>query len=111
MSDLGSKKCKECGQATSALTSSEVLPLKKQVNPGWSVVNDHHLLRKFKFKNFKGALAFTNKVGDLAESEGHHPDILLKWGEVEITIYTHKVNGLTESDFVLAAKIDNLSQD
>jgi 4a-hydroxytetrahydrobiopterin dehydratase len=108
MSDLANKKCKECSGAMQPLGQNEMESFKGQLDSAWQIVDNHHLLRKFKFKNFKEALAFTNKVGDLAESEGHHPDILLKWGEVEITIYTHKVNGLTESDFVLAAKIDKL---
>jgi len=75
---------------------------------GWEVVNDHHLEKAFAFKNFRDALAFTNKVGDLAEEQGHHPDICLAWGRVKITLWTHKVDGLTESDFILAAKIDRL---
>jgi 4a-hydroxytetrahydrobiopterin dehydratase len=75
---------------------------------GWSVVDEHHLHKVFSFPDFATALAFTNKVGELAESEGHHPDILLSWGRVEIEIFTHKIDGLTESDFILAARIDRL---
>ncbi len=75
---------------------------------GWKVVNEHHLEKTFTFPDFKRALIFTNKVGGLAEEQGHHPDILLAWGKVTITIWTHKIDGLTESDFVLAAKIDRL---
>ncbi len=77
--------------------------------PEWKVVNEHHLERIFTFPDFKRALIFTNKVGGLAEEQGHHPDILLAWGKVAITIWTHKIDGLTESDFVLAAKIDRLN--
>lgn len=76
--------------------------------PGWKIVDEHHLEKTFTFPDFKRALAFTNQVGDLAEQQGHHPDIHLAWGKVTITIWTHKINGLTESDFVLAAKIDRL---
>ena len=74
----------------------------------WKVVNEHHIVCGYTFPDFKSALDFVNKVGALAEEQGHHPDILLAWGNVEITIWTHKVDGLTESDFILAAKIDRL---
>jgi 4a-hydroxytetrahydrobiopterin dehydratase len=82
--------------------------LAKQLNSGWKVVKQHHLEREFKFKNFREALDFTNKVGELAEAEGHHPDIFLAWGQVKVTIWTHSVDGLTENDLVLAAKLDKL---
>jgi 4a-hydroxytetrahydrobiopterin dehydratase len=74
------------------------------------VINEHHLERTFTFPNFKTALAFTDRVGELAEQQGHHPDIHLAWGKVTVTIWTHKIDGLTESDFVLAAKIDRLQK-
>jgi 4a-hydroxytetrahydrobiopterin dehydratase len=74
----------------------------------WKVINDHHLTRAFTFPDFKQALDFVNKVGALAEEQGHHPDIMLKWGKVEITLWTHKIDGLTESDFIMAAKISRL---
>ena len=74
----------------------------------WKVVNEHHIVRSYTFPDFRTALDFLNKVGALAEEQRHHPDILLAWGRVEITIWTHKVDGLTESDFILAAKIDRL---
>jgi 4a-hydroxytetrahydrobiopterin dehydratase len=77
--------------------------------PGWDVVNEHHLHRVYKFPDFKQALDFVNKVGALAEEQQHHPDIVLGWGKVEITTYSHDVNGLTERDFKLATKIDELS--
>ena len=82
--------------------------LAKQLNPDWQVIAEHHLERQFRFKDFREALLFTNKVGDLAEAQNHHPNILLKWGEVKVTIWTHKIDGLTESDFVFAAKADRL---
>jgi 4a-hydroxytetrahydrobiopterin dehydratase len=81
--------------------------LQKQVAE-WQVVNEHHIVRQFKFPDFKQALAFVNRVGELAEAQGHHPDILLTWGKAEITLWTHKIDGLTESDFIMAAKIDRL---
>ena len=72
------------------------------------MVNEHHLHKLYKFADFKTALDFVNRAGAIAEEQGHHPDILLEWGKVEITVYTHKIDGLTESDFILAAKIDRV---
>ena len=74
----------------------------------WKIVGDHHIVRTYKFLDFRSALAFVNRVGEVAEQQGHHPDILLGWGKVEITTWTHAVDGLTESDFILAAKIDQI---
>jgi 4a-hydroxytetrahydrobiopterin dehydratase len=82
--------------------------LERELGGGWQVVGDHHLHKAFSFADFLGALEFTNRVGALAEAEGHHPDIRLTWGRVEIEIFTHKIDGLTESDFILAARIDRL---
>lgn len=73
---------------------------------GWQVVDDHQLEKEYTFKNFREALDFTNRVGELAESVGHHPDILLAWGRVKLTIWTHKIDGLFSADFVFAAKAD-----
>ena len=107
MAELASKTCVPCRGGVPALKGQELAELKKQV-AGWEVVHEHHLHRAYKFPDFAQALAFTNRVGELAEQQGHHPDILLTWGKVEITIWTHKIDGLTESDFILAAKIDKL---
>jgi len=79
-----------------------------ELNGGWQVVSEHHLEKEYPFKDFREALAFTNQVGELAKAQGHHPDIYLAWGKVKLTIWTHKINGLTESDFVMAAKADKL---
>ena len=79
-----------------------------QLGGDWKVVNEHHLEREFKFKNFREALDFTNKIGELAEGQNHHPDIYLAWGKVKLTLWTHKIDGLTEGDFVFAAKVDRL---
>ncbi len=87
--------------------ADEIAGLRPQV-PRWEIVDWHKLKRKFKFKNFAEALAFVNRVGALAESEGHHPDIRFGWGYAEITLFTHAVGGLSENDFILAAKIDIL---
>lgn len=80
--------------------------LGKELGREWKVVNGHHLEKLFKFKNFVEALEFTNRIGAIAEKEGHHPDIYLTWGKVRVEIFTHTVNGLTKSDFILAAKIE-----
>ena len=106
--DLASKTCVPCRGGVPPLAGPELEALRRQV-PGWSVINGHHLQRGFAFSDFRAALGFVNQVGALAEEQGHHPDIYLAWGKVEITIWTHKIDGLTESDFVLAAKISRLA--
>ena len=105
MSELASRQCVPCRGGVPPLTADEIRPLSSQL-VGWDVVNEHHLSKEYKFGNFREALAFVNRVGELAEEQGHHPDICFGWGKVEVTIWTHKINGLTESDFILAAKID-----
>jgi 4a-hydroxytetrahydrobiopterin dehydratase len=105
--DLASKACVPCRGGVPPLKGEQLKGYRSQV-PAWQVVNDHHLERTFKFPDFKTALAFANQVGNLAEEQGHHPDILLAWGKVAVTIWTHKIDGLTESDFILAAKVDRL---
>ncbi len=106
--DLASKACVPCRGGVPALKGEALGALSRQL-PAWRVVAEHHLERVFPFPDFKSALAFTNRVGALAEEQGHHPDLALSWGKVGVTIFTHKIDGLTESDFVLAAKIDRLS--
>ena len=105
MSELASKNCVPCRGGVPPLAGKELEALARQV-PEWKVVDGHHITRAFKFKNFVDALAFVNKVGALAEQQGHHPDIFLAWGKAEVTTWTHSINGLSESDFILAAKID-----
>jgi 4a-hydroxytetrahydrobiopterin dehydratase len=107
MSDLASKTCVPCRGGVPAMSSVEIQKLLTLV-PEWKATNEHHLTRVFTFPDFKQALDFVNRVGALAEQQGHHPDILLAWGKAEITLWTHKVNGLSESDFIMAAKIDRL---
>jgi 4a-hydroxytetrahydrobiopterin dehydratase len=104
---LADKQCVPCRGGVPPLKGDELQQMLKNV-PQWSVVNEHHLTRAYKFPDFKHALDFVNKVGALAEEQGHHPDILLAWGKAEITLWTHKIDGLTESDFIMAAKIDRL---
>lgn len=107
MSELAAKSCTPCRGGTPPLTEAAVRPLLAQLDD-WRAVENHHIHRDFTFPDFASALAFVNRVGELAEEQGHHPDIHLKWGRVGVSIWTHKINGLTESDFVLAAKIDRL---
>jgi 4a-hydroxytetrahydrobiopterin dehydratase len=107
MSDLASKTCVPCRGGTPPLKGEELDDLRRQV-PEWEVVEEHHLRRRFRFKNFREALGFVNRVGELAEEQGHHPDVRFGWGYAEVTIFTHKIDGLTESDFILAAKINEL---
>ena len=106
--ELADQKCVPCRGSVPRLHGNELDRFHAQV-PNWTVVNGHHIQREFRFEDFKQALEFVNRVGELAESEGHHPDILLAWGKAEITLWTHKIDGLTESDFILAAKIDRVS--
>ncbi len=105
---LSEQSCVPCRGGVPPLTETEIAPLARQV-PSWTVVRGHHLERTFTFPDFASALAFTNRIGAVAEAEGHHPDIHLAWGRVAVTIWTHAIDGLTESDFVLAAKIDLLA--
>jgi 4a-hydroxytetrahydrobiopterin dehydratase len=106
---LAEKHCVPCRGGVPALAGEELNRLQQQL-PTWQVVDNHHLLKSFSFPDFVTALAFVNQAGAIAEKEGHHPDLFLSWGKVEVKIWTHKINGLTESDFILAAKIDQLHQ-
>lgn len=104
---LAEKQCIPCQGGVPPLKGAEIEKYRAEI-PEWNVVNEHHLERVFSFPDFRTALEFVNRVGELAEEQGHHPDLLLSWGRVEVRIWTHKVDGLTESDFILAAKIDRL---
>jgi len=105
---LADKKCVPCRGGTPPIKGSALQKLLQNV-PEWTVTNEHHIHREFRFSDFKQALAFVNQVGTIAEEEGHHPDILLTWGKAGITLWTHSIDGLTESDFIMAAKIDRLA--
>lgn len=105
--NLAEKRCADCGGANQALRGEALRELLRQVS-GWETINDHHLTKTYTFPDFAKALEFVNRAGALAEAEGHHPDLLLAWGKVQVTIWTHRVDGLTEADFVLAAKCDQL---
>jgi 4a-hydroxytetrahydrobiopterin dehydratase len=110
MKELARKDCVPCTGKVPALKGAALKHLQNQLLRKWKVVKSHHLEKEFKFKNFKQALTFVNRVGDLAEQQSHHPDLFLAWGLVKVTIWTHAVKGLTESDFILAAKIEMLPQ-
>ncbi len=104
---LADKTCVPCRGGVPPLKGDALNALRTQL-PDWEVVSEHHLKKAFKFPDFKQALDFVNRAGAIAEEQGHHPDILLAWGKAEVTIFTHKIDGLTESDFVLAAKINRV---
>jgi len=103
--NLAARQCIPCRGGVPPLTEVQYKPLLAQL-AGWNVIEGHHLEKTFEFKDFAEALTFVNRVGEVAETNGHHPDIYLTWGKVRVAIWTHKINGLTESDFVLAAKCD-----
>ncbi|MGH9702876.1 MAG: 4a-hydroxytetrahydrobiopterin dehydratase [Candidatus Acidiferrales bacterium] len=105
--ELAEKHCTPCKGGVEPMKGRELAGL-IQYATGWEAVNEHHLKRTFTFPDFKRALEFTNKVGALAEQEGHHPDIFLTWGKVEVTTYTHKIDGISQNDFILAARINKL---
>ena len=106
MSDLAKKPCIPCKGGVPPLKGAKLDDLLEKLKNDWKIIKEHHLEKEYSFKNFKEALNFTIKVGELAENQGHHPDIFLAWGKVKLTIWTHKIDGLTESDFIFAAKAD-----
>jgi 4a-hydroxytetrahydrobiopterin dehydratase len=107
MNELARKRCKPCRGGTPPLGGEQLLVFARQL-PGWRVVDEHHLGKTYPFPDFVSGLDFVNAIGRLAEEQGHHPDLQLSWGRVDVKIYTHKIDGLSESDFILAAKIDEL---
>ena len=104
---LVDKNCVPCKGGVPPLQGEELKRLSAQL-PDWKVVEGHHLQRTFLFPDFRKALDFVNRAGEVAEAQGHHPDLALSWGSVEVKIFTHKIEELTESDFILAAKIDQV---
>lgn len=105
-STLARATCVPCRGGVPPLKGEELRAVASELRGGWQVIDEHHLEKTFHFPDFAQGLSFTNAIGAIAEREGHHPDIHLAWGRVRITIWTHKIDGLTRSDFVLAAKID-----
>ena len=106
--DLHQKKCIPCQGGIPPLTALEIEPYIRQIHDDWKLIADHHIERVFSFNDFKSALEFVNQAGDICEEEDHHADFELSWGRVKIMIWTHKIDGLNEADFILAAKIDNI---
>jgi 4a-hydroxytetrahydrobiopterin dehydratase len=108
-SELASLECKPCKGGVPPMGEPELSEWAQRLGGDWQVKDGHHLEKTYKFKDFRTALAFTNRVADLAEIVGHHPALCLSWGKVQVTLWTHKVGGLSETDFVFAAKCDALN--
>ena len=107
--DLTDQKCVPCEGGVFPLGPDEAKSRLAELGDGWHLDPDHHLEREWRFRDFRSALAFTNRVGELADAEGHHPDLLLGWGRVKVTLYTHAIDGLSQNDFILAARISALN--
>lgn len=103
---LAKKHCVPCQGGVPPLKGDQLKEYAKYLGESWKIINEHHLEKEYNFPDYRHALTFTNLIGELAEREGHHPDILLSWMKVKITLWTHKIDGLSESDFILAAKCD-----
>ncbi len=110
MNDLSEQKCEPCSGDIPPMEKDEWSEMKDELEDGWKVVNGHHLEREFKFNDFEEALEFVNRVGEIAEKEGHHPNICFTWGQARIKIFTHKIDGLHENDFILASKIEEIDR-
>ena len=106
MSELAEGTCIPCRGGVPPLKGDELADFQQKLRNGWEIIDEHHLEKEYLFSNFRKALDFTIKVGELAENQNHHPDIYLAWGKVKLIIWTHKIDGLTESDFIFAAKAD-----
>jgi 4a-hydroxytetrahydrobiopterin dehydratase len=102
---LADQTCIPCKGGIPPLTHEQIVPLEAQLD-GWTVENDKKLTRTYRFKNFAEAIAYANRVAAIAEEQGHHPDLYVRWGAVTVEVWTHKIDGLTESDFYFAAKCD-----
>jgi 4a-hydroxytetrahydrobiopterin dehydratase len=107
--ELADMKCVPCRGGVPPLSEEEIKPLFAQLQEGWRVEDNRRLVRSFPFKNFLQAMEFANQITPIAEAEGHHPDLYIRWGEVRVYLWTHKIDGLTPSDFYMAAKIDRLA--
>jgi 4a-hydroxytetrahydrobiopterin dehydratase len=105
---LAQKTCIPCRGDMPPMTAQAIARLATEV-PAWTVVDDHHIQREFLFRDFKAALDLVVAVGAEAEAQGHHPDLTLSWGRVGVTLFTHKIDGLAEADFIMAARIDRIA--
>ena len=110
ISELATKPCVPCNGGTPPLKGAALRSMAEELGRDWHVIHEHHLEKEFTFHNFREAFDFTNRIGEVAEQENHHPDIYLAWGKVKVVLWTHKIDALTESDFVLAAKIEELAE-
>ncbi|HEY9784093.1 MAG TPA: 4a-hydroxytetrahydrobiopterin dehydratase [Candidatus Obscuribacterales bacterium] len=110
MGQLADRKCEPCRGGVPPLSEEDCGPLLAQLD-GWTVEDGKRLVKSFRFKNFLGPMALAKRIADVAEREDHHPDLLVRWGELKVTLWTHKIDGLSENDFVLAAKIDRAASD
>ncbi len=106
---LSKKNCVPCEGGTPPMTQTDANKLLLELKNNWQMNEAGHLYKQYPFKNFMGALDFANKIAVIAEQEGHHPDLFVSWGTCKVEIWTHKINGLTESDFILASKIEDMS--
>jgi 4a-hydroxytetrahydrobiopterin dehydratase len=111
MTELATKECVPCKGGVPPLAGRELSELARELGGGWKVVDGHHLEKVYEFEDFRQAFEFVKRVGEMAEEQGHHGDIFLTWGKVRLTVWTHKIDGLTESDFVWAAKADALLEE
>jgi 4a-hydroxytetrahydrobiopterin dehydratase len=107
---LADRVCVPCRGGIPPLKGEMLLRYQNELSGDWKLIDEQRLEKTYKFKNFREALDFTVRIGELAESVGHHPDIFLAWGQVKLTVWTHKIQGLSEADFVLAAKADRLEK-
>ncbi len=105
--NLAQKKCIPC-EAGGAALSGAILDKYVASVPGWQLEESKKIKKEFKFKDFKGSIGFVNKIADIAETEGHHPSIFISYNKVRVTLITHAIGGLSENDFIMAAKIDNI---
>ncbi|HVT61381.1 MAG TPA: 4a-hydroxytetrahydrobiopterin dehydratase [Thermoanaerobaculia bacterium] len=110
MSELAARKCVPCEAGTPALRGEALQRLYGELH-GWTLAGEQRLEKEYRFRDFREALAFVNRLGEVAEAEGHHPDIALGWGRVKVTLWTHSIGGLSENDFILAAKADQILED
>ena len=103
--DLASRECVPCRGGIPPLAGNRLKAIAQELGGDWRLVDEHHLEQEFRFKNFRQAMEFANKIGEIAEQQGHHPELLIGWGKVKVILYTHKIDGLHENDFIMAAKI------
>jgi 4a-hydroxytetrahydrobiopterin dehydratase len=109
--ELADQPCEACTSEDEPLTGEEYAEYFEQIGDSWDVIDEHHLEGTYEFEDFRDALEFTYEVGELAEEEWHHPDIHLQWGEVRIEMWTHKIDGLHKTDFVMAARMDRIYEE